>query len=47
MQHNLQVGILRELLRQLDEGQNIDAGVRYRIPTDSYVSAERRFKSIS
>jgi len=40
MQHNLQVGILKELLRQLDEGQNIDAGVRYRIPTDSYVSTE-------
>ncbi|MEQ8859010.1 MAG: aromatic ring-hydroxylating dioxygenase subunit alpha [Pseudomonadales bacterium] len=40
MQRDIELGILKELLRQLDEGRNVDAGVRYRIPTDSYVSAE-------
>ena len=40
MQQETEVIILKELLRQLDENRNVDAGVRYRIPTDSYVSAE-------
>lgn len=37
MQHDLQVRILKELVRQLDEGKNHDAGVQYRMPTSSYV----------
>jgi len=37
MQHHTQVTILQELMRQLDAGQNIDAGVQYRMPTKDYV----------
>ena len=37
MEHGLQVAILKELMQQLDEGKNIDAGVQYRMPTTSYV----------
>jgi phenylpropionate dioxygenase-like ring-hydroxylating dioxygenase large terminal subunit len=37
MKHETQVEILKELLLQLDEGKNIDAGVQYRMPTTSYV----------
>jgi phenylpropionate dioxygenase-like ring-hydroxylating dioxygenase large terminal subunit len=37
MEHALQVKILKELMQQLDEGKNIDAGVQYRMPTTSYV----------
>ena len=33
MQHALQVEILKELMTQLDEGRNIDAGIQYRMPT--------------
>ena len=40
MNRETEVIILKELLRQLDEGKNVDAGVRYRIPTDSYVNPE-------
>jgi phenylpropionate dioxygenase-like ring-hydroxylating dioxygenase large terminal subunit len=40
MKQETEVVILKELLRQLDEKKNIDAGVRYRIPTDSYVNPE-------
>jgi phenylpropionate dioxygenase-like ring-hydroxylating dioxygenase large terminal subunit len=40
MNHETEVRVLRELMRQLDEGRNVDAGVRYRIPTDSYVNAD-------
>lgn len=40
MNQALQVTIIKELMAQLDEGRNIDAGVQYRMPTDSYVSAE-------
>lgn len=40
MQQQQEVIILKELLRQLDEGKNVDAGVRYRVPTESYVNAE-------
>lgn len=37
MKHELQVEILKELMQQLDEGKNIDAGVQYRMPTTAYV----------
>jgi phenylpropionate dioxygenase-like ring-hydroxylating dioxygenase large terminal subunit len=37
MKHALQVEILKELLAQVNEGRNIDAGVQYRMPTTSYV----------
>lgn len=37
MDHDLQVRIIKELMRQLDEGENHDAGVQYRMPTSSYV----------
>ncbi len=40
MEHALQVEILKELMRQLDEGRNIDAGVQYRMPTTAYVCPE-------
>lgn len=36
MEQKLQVEILRELMRQLDVGKNIDAGIQYKIPTSSY-----------
>jgi hypothetical protein len=35
MQHSTQVTILKELMQQLDEGKNIDAGVQVRMPTTS------------
>jgi phenylpropionate dioxygenase-like ring-hydroxylating dioxygenase large terminal subunit len=41
MEHALQVEILKELMQQLDEGRNIDAGVQYRMPTTSYVCPEQ------
>lgn len=37
MEHTTQVMILKELMQQLDEGKNIDAGVQVRMPTTSYV----------
>ena len=37
MEHALQVKILKQLMQQLDEGKNIDAGVQYTMPTSSYV----------
>jgi phenylpropionate dioxygenase-like ring-hydroxylating dioxygenase large terminal subunit len=37
MEQSLQVEILKELMQQLDEGKNIDAGIQYRQPTSSYV----------
>ena len=40
MKHELEVEILKELMRQLDEGKNVDAGVQYRMPTTSYVCPE-------
>ena len=40
MNHALQVEILKELMQQLDEGKNIDAGVQYRMPTTAYVCPE-------
>jgi phenylpropionate dioxygenase-like ring-hydroxylating dioxygenase large terminal subunit len=40
MQHDLQVTIIKELMTQLDEGKNVDAGVQYKMPTSSYVCRE-------
>ncbi len=40
MQHATQVEILKELMQQLDDGKNIDAGVQYKMPTTSYVCPE-------
>jgi len=37
MDQSLQVKILKELMHQLDEGRNIDAGVQYSMPTTAYV----------
>ena len=36
MNHATQVKILKELLRQLDNGVNVDAGVQMRIPASAY-----------
>ena len=40
MNHDLQVTIIKELMSQLDEGRNVDAGVQYQMPTQSYVCPE-------
>ena len=40
MDQDTQVKILTELMRQVDEGKNIDAGVQYRMPTSAYVCPE-------
>ena len=40
MEQVQQVEILKELMAQLDEGRNIDAGVQYRMPTNAYVCPE-------
>jgi len=40
MDHSLQVEILKELIDQLDQGKNIDAGVSYKMPTTSYVCSD-------
>ncbi len=37
MEHATQVAILKELMQQLDENKNIDAGAQVRMPTTSYV----------
>lgn len=37
VKHDLQVAIIKELMSQLDEGKNVDAGVQYKMPTNSYV----------
>jgi phenylpropionate dioxygenase-like ring-hydroxylating dioxygenase large terminal subunit len=37
MKQDKQVEILKELMRQVDEGKNIDAGVQYKMPTSAYV----------
>jgi phenylpropionate dioxygenase-like ring-hydroxylating dioxygenase large terminal subunit len=37
MKHETQVRIIRELMSQLDENRNVDAGVQYRLPTSDYV----------
>ncbi|AWZ01476.1 anthranilate 1,2-dioxygenase large subunit [Rhodobiaceae bacterium] len=36
MDHQLQVEILKDLMHQLDSGKNIDVGVQYKIPTETY-----------
>ncbi len=41
MEHATQVKILKELMRQLDEGKNIDAGVQYKMSTSAYVCPEQ------
>ena len=41
MEHATQVEIIKELMQQLDEGKNIDAGVQYRMPTTAYVCPEQ------
>ncbi len=41
MEHALQVKILKELMAQLDEDRNVDAGVRYTMATTSYVCPSR------
>lgn len=40
MDQALQVEILKELMQQLDDGKNIDAGIQYKMPTTSYVCPE-------
>lgn len=40
MQRDKQIEILRELMRQLDEQVNVDAGVQYRNPTEVYTSPD-------
>lgn len=37
MKHDLQVHLLKELMQQLDEGKNADAGAQYKIPAAEYV----------
>ena len=41
MDHALQVRILKELMQQLDEGRNVDAGAQYRMPTSAYVCPDQ------
>ena len=40
MKHEKQVEILEELMRQVDAGKNIDAGVQYKMPMSAYVCPE-------
>lgn len=40
MKREVELSILDELLRQLDEKKNVDAGVMYRNPTSAYTSTE-------
>ena len=40
MKREVELSILKELMRQLDEKRNIDAGVMYRNPTEVYTSPE-------
>lgn len=40
MKRDVEIFILKELMRQLDEKRNIDAGVMYRNPTEVYTSRE-------
>lgn len=37
MKHDTMVRIIKELMSQLDDNRNIDAGVQYRLPTSDYV----------
>ncbi len=40
MKHETQVAIIKELMRQLDENRNVDAGAQFRLPTSDYVCSE-------
>ena len=40
MKRDLQFKILKELLSQIDEGRNVDAGLQYRMPVDAYTCPE-------
>jgi phenylpropionate dioxygenase-like ring-hydroxylating dioxygenase large terminal subunit len=40
MEQQLQISILKELMRQIDEKKNLDAGVQYRVPTSIYCDQE-------
>ncbi|MEM1433014.1 MAG: aromatic ring-hydroxylating dioxygenase subunit alpha [Pseudomonadota bacterium] len=40
MKQETEIRVLRELLGQLDDGRNVDAGVRYRAPTEAFVSVD-------
>ena len=40
MKREVELSILDELLRQLDEKKNVDAGVMYRNPTSAYTCTE-------
>ena len=40
MQKETPIEVLETLLKQLDEDRNVDAGVRYRVPTSDYVCPE-------
>ncbi|MEL7199845.1 MAG: aromatic ring-hydroxylating dioxygenase subunit alpha [Pseudomonadota bacterium] len=37
MKHETQVVIIKELMSQLDENRNVDAGAQFRLPTSDYV----------
>ncbi len=37
MKHQTTVRIIKELMDQLDENRNVDAGVQYRLPTSDYI----------
>lgn len=40
MEQKLQVSILKELMRQIDEKKNLDAGVQYRVPSSIYTDPD-------
>ncbi len=40
MKRETELELLSELLGQLEAGRNVDAGVRYRVPTDAYVDPD-------
>lgn len=40
MDRSLQIEILKELMRQLEDGRNIDAGVQYKMPTTAYTCSD-------
>ena len=46
MEHALQVEILKELLGQVEEGRNIDAGVQFRMPTTDYFCPDMAAKEL-
>ena len=40
MRRDIEISILKDRMRQLDEKRNVDAGVMHRNPTDVYPSRE-------